>query len=210
MSIFNTTREDLEKGSSKHYTPTDGLHQAVVVAIIDLGEQEKENDRGEKYMSHGIEFVFSIDELNDNSEHMTVKREMTLTYSDKSLLRKMTVDCKWDWKEVSDLLGKPCQVLTKIVKTKAGKDFPKLDTFMTGTGFKPTGKVLIPFWYKDVPSDNILLLPKVVIGEKHVREPDSVPPTTPAPSSDTAPIPDKDFDQAFDSAKSLTMDDVPF
>ena len=171
MSLLNTNIQDLAESagsSSANYTPSNGLHNAVVIALHDLGLQEQTNDKGEVYEIHKMDLIFAIEEQNSKAEHMIVRRTVSITMGEKSILRKIITDAEWDIREIGDLLGKTCQVLTKVVKTKAGKDFPKVENVMSGKGFKSSGAVKLPYWYAD--TDGIHSLDGIKIGEKNVRE----------------------------------------
>lgn len=173
MSIFDTNVETLTPEGGK-YTPTKGLHQAKVIALVDLGDQECVDQKtGEKYMMRKLDIIFAVEEKNSKGEHMTARRTVSMTMGENSVLSKINRDAKWNIVKIGDILGKTAELYIKIVKTKADKDFPKVEGIDEGAGFTASGALTLPFWYADVAPDCIAMLQGVTIGAKLERKSDS-------------------------------------
>jgi hypothetical protein len=87
MSVFQQTAT---AGKSGDYTPpSEANHSGVLVAIIDLGTHTETYQDGKKSDVHKIFFVFELDEENESGKRHVLGKEVTLTTSPKSTLRKI-------------------------------------------------------------------------------------------------------------------------
>lgn len=106
-----------------------GTHQAVLVAIIDLGTHEQEF-KGKKSQSHKILLVW---ELTAENGHPIVSREFTFSLNTKAKLRGFLES--WRGKqfgegeeiEISELLGKPCLLSIVHGTSSGGNTYAKVD-----------------------------------------------------------------------------------
>jgi len=209
MSIFNTTVESLTPDAGK-WKPTNGIHQAVVIALVDRGDEENTNDQGVTYMVRKMEIVFAIEEKNSNGCHMIVSRKVTMSMGENAILRKYIDDAGWSVNQISDILGQRAQIYTKITKSKAGKDYTKIETIDAGEGFASSGSIALPFWYNDVDQNDILKLQGIKIEPKRDQAPVAPPVVTEAPASDVVASKPANIDGYNGADGSPSIPKLPF
>ncbi len=122
MSIFNQTAT---AGSSSGTPPSEANHSGVLVAILDLGTHKETYLDGKVADVRKIFFVFELDEDNDAGKHHVVSKEVTLTTSPKSTLRKIMEGLRGkayaegEAIDVTKALGRPGLVNVKHKTSKA-------------------------------------------------------------------------------------------
>ncbi len=100
--------------------PTPGLHNAVLIDVIDKGLQTWDV-RGESKQAHKIRLLWEVEEKTSGGKPMRAAKSYTKSLGLNSPLRTML--CSWLGGEMSeqeiddidtdDLIGRPAQVLVK-------------------------------------------------------------------------------------------------
>jgi hypothetical protein len=136
----------LSTGSSGNFTPApDGLHQAVLVDVVDLGE--KPTEWGPK---HKIRLVWELDPSTagtlEGGRRFTVSKQYTASIHEKGNLRK---DLKgWFGRDLNAdetkkfdlerLLGRPCTVFVQQAESQDGRVFANVQ-IISKPGKSPIG-----------------------------------------------------------------------
>lgn len=128
--------------SSGNFQPApDGMHQAVLVDVIDEGE--KETPWGKK---HKVCLVWEIDAPMDNGRRFTVRKYYTASLNEKGNLRK---DLKgWFGRDLNaeelkrfdleNLLGRPCSLFVEQSESAEGKVYANVK-IVSKPGKSPIG-----------------------------------------------------------------------
>ena len=169
MSLLTKSLEELES-TGKNYFVEDGLHNAICVAVADLGVVEVEFE-GEKKTQNKMKVAWALEPKDDDGQHFVIEREFNAVISDKSTLKKFLTQSRIEIKEVVQLLDTRCKILTQIATGKnSGKKYVGINSYMAGEGFTPSGKIELPFWWGDFEPDCMAKLANAEIGEKRVKK----------------------------------------
>jgi hypothetical protein len=133
-------------GSTGNFTPApDGLHQAVLVDVVDLGE--KPTEWGPK---HKLRLVWELDPSTagtlENGQRFTVSKQYTASIHEKGNLRK---DLKgWFGRDLNAeemkkfdlerLIGRPCSLFVEQAENHEGKVFANVK-IVSKPGKTPVG-----------------------------------------------------------------------
>lgn len=130
----------LLKDNRREFTPApEGLHQAVCVDFLDLGEQDTPWGKKAK-----CEIRWQIDALMDNGERYLVTNRYTASLNEKATLRahleawrgRKFTDKELQGFDTEHLIGVGCQL--QIIHVKGTKDATK--TFARVQAIVPVGK----------------------------------------------------------------------
>ena len=140
------------KGSNPKFDPAPpGLHEAVLVDIIDLGEVEEEY-QGEKSIKHKMKLVWQLKSRNQKTgERFQVRATYTQSLGDSSNFRKMLISWRGrDFKpeelakfkaDIEVLIGKNCQLnVTHAISRSTGNEYAKVSAVLPpvkGADLKP-------------------------------------------------------------------------
>jgi hypothetical protein len=133
-------------GSSGNFTPPpDGLHQAVLVDVVDLGE--KETQWG---LKHKVRLVWELDPSSagtlEGGRRFTVSKQYTASIHEKAELRKDLKGMKGrdlnadEMKkfDLEKLLGTPCTVFVEQAESQDGRVFANVK-IVSKPGKSPIG-----------------------------------------------------------------------
>jgi hypothetical protein len=141
--------------STEFELPSEGSHQAVCVAVVDLGTQENTYE-GTVTVAHKVYLAFELaGDTKEDGSPFVVGRDYTFSLNEKAALRQVAKALRG--KDVGpdeeiDLRGflkKPCIVALEAKQTGAGKNYVKLSGVtppMKGT--KPAACRLEPVYWE--------------------------------------------------------------
>jgi hypothetical protein len=130
-------------GSSGNFTPApDGLHQAVLVDVVDLGE--KETAWG---LKHKVRLVWEIDAAMADGRRFTVSKQYTASIHEKAELRKDLKGMKGrdlnadEMKkfDLEKLIGTPCTVFVEQSESQDGSKVYANVKIVSKPGKSPIG-----------------------------------------------------------------------
>jgi len=123
------------KSESNYILPPEGLHLAVCVDTIDLGEKVESFQNEPKKLVHKIAIVWQIDEMNEKGKPFEVSQEYTLSFGELAALRKLLTS--WRGKSYTNdevkngvplhkLVGVCCMLQVEHKTSGSGKTYAKV------------------------------------------------------------------------------------
>ena len=124
------------EGGQKFDPAPPGLHEAVLVDIIDLGEVEEKYE-GEVTTKRKMRLVWQLKARNQKTgERFQVRATYTQSLADNSNFRKMLIGWRGrDFtptelaafkKDIEVLIGKNCRLHTSVQTSMAGREYAKV------------------------------------------------------------------------------------
>lgn len=155
----------IEESTGSQWSVSAGTHKAVIIGLIDHGEEQRNSKKGTTYAVQTGEILFAVEDTNPNGNHKVIgSYKMDFTFNDTKL--KQWVDgAKWKFTELGELMKLPCTIEVAEATSKAGKKFMKVAKVSVGTGFKAKGKIELPSFYAESEGE-VHLIPGAFISEK--------------------------------------------
>lgn len=197
----------IEASNGSQWAVSVGTHQAVVIGLVDYGEDQRTSKKNTPYSVQQGEILFAVEDTNPNGNHKVIgSYKMDFTFNDTKL-KKWVDAAKWNFgggSSFSELFKLPCEINVVEKTSKAGKNFKAIDSIAPGTGFKASGKVELPFFYAE-SEGTVHLIDGAFISEKKAT-------VQPAPgTANTSQLQDAAVAEAEAEAKVEEQDDsMPF
>jgi hypothetical protein len=113
-NIFNTK---IEKEETDFVPFKEGLYPAYICGLVDNGiitsKFYKDKVTGEAISAHKVTILFVLDAKQSDGYNMLLNKRMTLSFNEKSTLLKFMKDGGFEGQKLSDIIGKPVQVMVK-------------------------------------------------------------------------------------------------
>lgn len=131
MSIWNQTA----KTGESYETPSEANHPGALVALIDLGTHRETYKDGKTNDVRKIMLVFELDEKSETlGGNHTIRKEVTLTTSPKSSLRKIMESMRGrayaegETIDITKAVGRPCLCNVKHKISGTGNTYANLES----------------------------------------------------------------------------------